>query len=144
MAEQSEGVNGMRARDADTAKPELRAINEAAMTPAPQVVSRLVDLIGDRLTCYIAGVRDTRTIASWQTKGDVPYAPARRLQIALQTALLLSAQYEPSQIGPWFTWLSDRLDDKSPANILHDANTEEEFVDRGRALIAAAKAYLTG
>lgn len=132
----------MRTRDADTAKPEVRAIQEAATTPAPQVVTRVVDLIGDRLTCYIAGVRDARTIASWQAKGDVPHVSARRLQIALQTALLLRTQYQPDQIGPWFTWLSDRLDDKSPASVLHSANTEEEFDDRARALIAAAKAYL--
>jgi hypothetical protein len=126
----------------DAHKPKVRAIQEAATMAAPQVVASVVDLVGDRLTCYIAGVRDARTIASWQIKGDVPYASARRLQIALQIALLLRAQYEPDQIGPWFTWQSDMLDDKSPASLIHNANTEEEFDDRARALIAAAKAYL--
>ncbi len=133
----------MQTRDAATAKPEVRATHEAATTPPPQVVARVVDLIGDRLTCYIAGVRDVRTIASWQAKRDVPHIPARRLQIAFQTALMLRAQYQPDQIAPWFTWLSDRLDDKSPASVLHAANTEEELDDCARALIAAAKTTLT-
>jgi hypothetical protein len=128
--------------DADTAKPELRATQLAAMTPAPQVVARVVDLVGDRLACYIAGVRDARTLASWQTKGDVPHVSARRLQIALQTALVLGTRYQPDQISSWFTWLSDRLDEKSPASVLHNASTEEELSDLARALISAAKAHL--
>jgi hypothetical protein len=132
-----------RTRDEDTAKPELRAIQVAATTPAPQIVSRVVDLVGERLTCYIAGVGDVGTIVSWQTNGDIPHASARRLQIALQTALLLRTQYQPDQIASWFTWLSDRLDDKSPASVLHDANSDADLDNRARALITAAKAYLT-
>ena len=110
--------------------------------PAPQVVARVVDLVGDRLACYIAGIRDARTLASWQTKGDVPHVSARRLQIALQTALVLGTRYQPDQISSWFTWLSDRLDEKSPASVLHNASTEEELSDLARALISAAKAHL--
>jgi hypothetical protein len=138
----AKGADSMRARDSDTAKPELRAIQEAATTPAPQVVTRVMELIGDRLTCYIAGVSDVKTIARWRVKGDLPQPSARRLQIALQTALVLRTQYQPDQIAPWFTWLSDRLNDQSPASFLRCATTESEFEDGARALIAAAKAYL--
>ena len=114
----------------------------AATAPPDQVVAGVIDLLGDRLTCYIAGVRDARTVASWAAKGNVPYAAARRLQIALQTALLLRKQYQPDQIAPWFTWLSEELGDKSPANALRNATSEEELFDQARSLMAAAKAYL--
>jgi hypothetical protein len=131
-----------RSHDADSAKPELRAIQEAATTPTPLVVARVVELIGDKLVCYIAGVRDGRVIEHWRTKGDVPRIAARRLQIALQTALLLGTRYQPDQIAPWFTWHSDLLNDRSPASVLHDAHTSEELDDLARSLIAAAKVYL--
>ena len=128
--------------NSDAAKAGSSGTGGSGDDPALQVLPRVLDLIGDRLTCYIAGVRDARTIASWQAKGDVPYVSARRLQLALQTALLLRTQYQPDQIVRWFTWLSDRLGDKSPACVLHSASTEEEFADHARALVGAAKAYL--
>jgi hypothetical protein len=134
----------MQTSDAKTAKPEVRAIQEAATTPAPQVVARVVDVLGDKLTSYIAGVKDARTLVRWQQKGDVPDASARRLQMSLQAMLLMQTRYSPEHVRPWFTWLSDVLDDKSPAAVLHDANSDDEIEAAGRAVIAAAKAYLAG
>ena len=132
----------MRNRDRDTAKPEVLAVQVAAATPAPQLVERVIDLIGDRLTCYIAGVNDVQIIANWQIEADFPQHAARRLRIALQTALILRTQCQPDQIGPWFTCLSDRLNDQSPASILRSATSDLEFEDLARALISAAKAHL--
>jgi hypothetical protein len=115
---------------------------QAATAPPDQVVARVADLLGDRLTCYIAGVRDARAVARWKAKGNVPYVSGRRLQIALQVALLVSERYRPEEIAPWFTWLCDELGDKAPADVLRCATTEEEFFKTARALVAVAKVYL--
>jgi hypothetical protein len=132
----------MQGRDSDTAKPEVRAIQEATTTPLPQLVSRVVYLLGDRLACFIADADDVRILESWRAKGNARSISVRRLNIALQTALILRTRYQPDQIAPWFTWLNERLDDKSPASVLRSANTAEELADRARSLLAAAKMYL--
>jgi hypothetical protein len=128
--------------DLQTAKPELRATEEASTTPVPQVVTKVADALGDRLTCYIAGIKDVRTLARWQQRGDVPGDSARRLQGALRAIILLSSSYRPDQIAPWFTWLNDGLDDRSPAAALHSASTEDDLEATVRAVSAAARARL--
>ncbi len=128
--------------DVQTAKPELRATDEASTTPVPQVVAKVADALGDRLTCYIAGIKDARTLARWQQRGDVPSDSARRLQGALRAIILLSSSYRPDEIAPWFTWLNDGLDDRSPAAALHGANTDDELEIAVRAVSAAARSLL--
>jgi hypothetical protein len=54
----------MQGRDSDTAKPEVRAIQEATTTPLPQLISRVVYLLGDRLACFIADADDVRILES--------------------------------------------------------------------------------
>jgi hypothetical protein len=130
--------------DVQTAKPEIRAQLEASTTPAPQVVARVAAVLGDRITCYIVDVKDARTLARWQHKGDVPAAAARRLQGALRAILMLSQQYRPEQIASWFTWLNDLLEDRSPASALRSATSDEAIEDQARAIVAAARAHLAG
>jgi len=130
--------------DSHTAKPELRAIEEAATTPAPQVVARVVDALGSRLTCYIVGTKDGDTLARWQRRGDVPADSARRLQGALQAIILLSNSYRPNEIATWFTSLNDALDDRSPAAVLHGPMTDDELEHAARSVSAAARVLLAG
>jgi hypothetical protein len=130
---------------ADQDSPTAEA-SDPGTTPVPLaswVIAGAIDLLGDRLTCYIANASDAQTIVRWQFRGQVPYAVARRLEIALQLALLLHARRPTEEIRSWFTWLSDLLDDRSPASTLHDARTEDDFETRANLLMAAARAYLT-
>ena len=63
-----------------------------------------------------------------------------RLRVALQVALPL-AEAESSEIAQaWFQGLNPQLDDRSPARILR----EGELEDVGPAVIAAARAFVTG
>jgi hypothetical protein len=89
-------------------------------------------------------VKDARTLARWQHKGDVPAAAARRLQGALRAILMLSQKYRPEQIASWFTWLNDLLEDRSPASALRSATSDEAIEDQARAIVAAARAHLAG
>jgi len=112
------------------------------MTPVPLLLKRVIDLIGDRLTCYIVGFGDAEALATLQSEGDPPWLTTHRLEVALQTALVLRTQYSDDQIAVWFTWMNDHLNDESPARFLRSVATEDECQTHARALIAAAKAYL--
>lgn len=101
----------------------------------------VTDVLGDRLTCYIAGVTDARILTQWR-RGDVPNAAVQKLQGALQIELREHCS-DRERIAPRFTWLSERLDDRSPASILHHAKpTREGIEDATRSVIEAARAFL--
>jgi len=50
----------------------LKAHRESLSLPFPELVSRLVALIGRKLTAYVAGVKDARAIDRWK-EGNAPY-----------------------------------------------------------------------
>jgi hypothetical protein len=130
------------AHDTTTAKPDIAASHEASTTPAPQVVARVADTIGARLTAVIAGVKDTRTVASWKDTGRIPTLARQKLQIALAAILTLGTRYpDRSSIEAWFTWLNDTLDDYSPSALLAEA-TDDNVESRGRDVLNAARLHL--
>jgi hypothetical protein len=115
-----------------------------AFTAHPSVVAGVVaEVLGDRLACYIAGVTDARTLAQWR-RWDVPDGAAQRLQGALRIILQLRQRYSDREpIAVWFTWLSELLDDRSPASVLHGAApTRVDIENATRTVLAAARAFL--
>ena len=133
----------MHARDAATAKPDVRANQQAATTPAHELISRLREVLGAPLTMYLTDVRDVRTLDRWAAKADVPPLQVRRLQAAYAAALVLQRRYaDPVHIATWFTWLAETLDDVSPAAYLRAAADLEDAENRARAVLRAARLYL--
>jgi hypothetical protein len=99
--------------------------------------------IGERLTAYIAGVKDARTLGSWARNGDYSLQCRRRFQIALASVRVLEERHEdPDAVAAWFTWLNDLLDDSSPATLLRES-TDDNIETRGKQILAAARAQLT-
>jgi hypothetical protein len=131
-----------RNTDHSTAKPDLAATREASLTPAPQVVAKVRDTLGPRLTAFIAGVKDARTVESW-TKPDakIPDLANRRLQVTYAATLTLNQRYDRDAVAAWFTWLAEVLDDCSPASILAQT-TEHDVENRGREILRAARSHL--
>jgi hypothetical protein len=134
----------MQMTDIETAKPDVSAMQRAAMTPLPQVVAKVAEALGDRLTAVIADVKTTRTLRAWIQNGDVPIEAGKRLQGALAAIALLSAEFRPDEVSAWFSAMNDELGDASPAMVLRGAQTIEEGELRSRAVISAAKAHLVG
>ncbi len=131
-----------RTTDRSTAKPDLAATKKAALTPAPQVVENVRDVLGARLTAVISGVKDARTVDSWtRANAKIPDLVNRRLQIAYAATLTLKAHYERDAIAAWFTWLADVLDDRSPAAILA-STTNDDVENKGREILRAARSHL--
>jgi hypothetical protein len=66
------------------ARPELRAHREAITLELPEIVDRLVQSIGRKLTAYVAGVKDVRAVDRWK-EGTEPYGDAKdRLRLTFQ------------------------------------------------------------
>ena len=128
--------------DSSTAKPDLAAIKKAALTPAPQIVAYVRNILGSRLTAMISGVKDARTIESWtHANAKIPELANRRLQVAYAATLTLKTHYERDSIASWFTWLAEDLDDRSPAALLADT-TDDDVEIRGREVLRAARSHL--
>lgn len=128
--------------DRSTAKPDLAAARKASLTPAAEVVAKVRETLGPRLTATIAGVKDARTVESW-TRPDakIPDLVNRRLQVAYAATLTLNQRYDREAVAAWFTWLAEVLDDRSPASVLAKT-TEGDIEDRGREILRAARSHL--
>lgn len=133
----------METRDTATAKPDVRANEQAATTPAHLVVSELRAILGAPLTMYLTDVKDVRTLDRWIAKSDIPVLPARRLQLAYAAALVLQQRHpDPAHISAWFTWLAEALDDVSPAAYLRAIRDLDDAERRGRDVLRAARLYV--
>ena len=78
------------------AQPDLKAYDLALRLPPPEVVDKLITLLGARLVAYLAEVKDQRTVRSWATDAH-PIKSAEvlpRLRLALHIALFLAEANE--------------------------------------------------
>lgn len=95
-----------------------RDSHELAMSlPIGEVVQRLIDLLGLSLVAVIGGVSETRAVQQW-TNGREPQRP-QVLRFALQLALMIADAGDGAVARAWFQGSNPRLDDRSPAVMLH-------------------------
>jgi len=92
--------------------------HELAMSlPIGDVVQRLIDMLGLSLVAVIGGVSETRAVQQW-TNGREPQRP-QVLRFALQLALMITEAGDGTVARAWFQGSNPRLDDRSPAVMLH-------------------------
>lgn len=85
------------------------------------LVANLRELLGTKLTAYLASADTTRTIRKWADgKGTPSYDVSNRLRFAYRVALLLRRREPSSIVQAWFTGLNPELDDASPARIIRE------------------------
>ncbi len=111
---------------------------ESVSMPLNQIVGVLQEQLSRRLTAYIAGVKDTKTVARWAS-GDVVgirLESERRLRTAYQITSLITQFDSPRTARAWFVGLNPQLNDVSPAEALHEGRLQES--------LSAARAYITG
>jgi hypothetical protein len=124
------------------ARPDLAAYNRAHRLDFSVVVKELADLLGLKLTAYLAGARDTRTVTTWidgsrsVRRGDVE----PRLRLALHAALLVADHDSRNVAQAWFQGLNPQLDDRSAARLLREGDLD----DVGPAVLDAARAFVVG
>lgn len=106
----------------------------------PELVTRLVQIIGKKLTAYIASVKDVRTVEKWMT-GTEPYrGPDTRLRTAYHAATLIGTREKPPVIQRWFMGLNPELNDRAAATLLREGEIEAV----GPAVLRAARAFIAG
>lgn len=120
-------------------KPDLLAHRRSVAATPSEVVSELARILGKKLTAYIAGVKDTRTVDGWATGSDpIRKFDEPRLRLALQVALMISSVDDVRVTQSWFMGLNPELDDRAPARLLR----EGDIAIVGVEVIGAARTYL--
>lgn len=103
------------------------------------VASFLQELLTRRLTAYIAGVKDAKTVTRWVT-GEITDIRSteveQRLRSAYEIAQLLLQVESAQTTRAWFIGMNPQLDDISPAEAIRNGDL--------RDALAASRAFLVG
>lgn len=125
-----------------SSRPDLAAHRRAIQATFGEIVAELTEIVGKKLTAYIAGVKDTRVVDRW-IDGDVvqPYKDAdRRIRLAYQIAKTLAERDSPRIVQAWFIGLNPELQDRAPIRLLRDEDVEKA----GPELLNAMRGFLVG
>jgi hypothetical protein len=123
------------------ARPDLAAHRRAVQAPFAEIVRELAEILGKKLTAYVAGVKDTRVIDRWITGAVEPYKDAGgRIRLAYQIAKTLSEHDSHRVVQAWFMGLNPELQDRTPLRLLK----EEDIEKVGPELLNAMRAFLAG
>ena len=121
-------------------RPGLEAHRQAITLPFPKLVSQLADIIGRKLSAYIAGVKDVRTVDGW-IKGNAPYGDSEeRLRLAFQVVRTLSDHDSPRIVQAWLAGVNPELGDRIPLRLLREGDLSVV----GPEVMAAARAFIAG
>ncbi len=111
---------------------------EAATTKLPKVASYLQDTLGQKLTAYVAGLTDPKSVGAWiRGVNDPRDATVMRLRCAYQAVRMLVEAYDADTAKAWLLGTNTRLNDEAPAYLLRNAKA----VDDLRQLVPTARAF---
>ena len=105
-----------------TKRLEKDAHHRAISAPFPEVVGKLVSIIGRRLTAYIASVKDARAIDRWLNGVEPQPGVEFRLRLSYRVVLVLSSADAPAVVKNWLIGLNPELDDAVPIALLRDGD----------------------
>jgi hypothetical protein len=121
-------------------RPGLEAHREAILLSFPELVSRLTALIGRKLTAYVAGAKDVRTVDGW-IHGNAPYRDVEpRLRLTFQVARTLGDHDSQRIVQAWLTGVNPELGDRVPVRLLR----EGDLNIIGPEVMAAVRAFIAG
>jgi hypothetical protein len=121
-------------------RPGLLAHRESLNLSFVDLVSRLADAIGRKLTAYVAGVKDVRAVERW-ISGSQPYGEVEsRLRLTFQVVRTLLDHDSPQVIQAWLMGVNPELGDRVPLRLLR----EGDLVVVAPEVLAAARAFIAG
>jgi len=101
---------------------------QAITASIPMLASLLQDVLSRRLTAYITGVKDAKTVARW-ANGEITeirdQAVEQRLRTTYEITRLLLEGDSAQTVRAWFIGLSPELGDVSPAEAIHEGQLRE-------------------
>jgi len=122
-----------------TATASARVHRQAVSASVSEVARLLQELLSRRLTAYIAGVKDGKTVARWAS-GEVADIrepeTEQRMRTAYEIAQLLLGDDSPRTVRAWFIGLNPQLGDVPPAEAIREGRLQDA--------LAAARAFAAG
>lgn len=116
-----------------------QAHRESIAIPLGDLVSALQEKFSRRLTAYMAGVDNAKTVTRWAS-GEVSsirdYEMEQRLRTAYETFLLLANFESVNTVKAWFIGLNPQLDDVAPIDAIREGRLKD--------VLAAARAFTIG
>jgi hypothetical protein len=112
---------------------------EALAAPIDEIARLLQETLSRRLTAYIAGVGDGKTVSRWANREVAEvrdHETEQRLRTAYEIAQLLLLVDSPRTVKAWFIGLSPELDDLAPAEAIRNGQLREAMI--------AARAFCIG
>lgn len=111
---------------------------ESLRTPIAAISGELQNLLSRRVTAYIVGVKDAKTVTRW-ANGEVTEIRQpdveRRLRATYAISRMLLGTDGPQTVKAWFVSMNPYLDDDSPAEAIRS--------DREREAMGAARAFMS-
>jgi hypothetical protein len=121
-------------------RPDLVAHREAITLAWPELVSQLTQILGRKLTAYIANLKDVRGLDRW-IEGTQPYGNVEeRLRLAYQVVRTLREHDSPRVVQAWFTGVNPELGDRVPLRLLRDG----DLAAVAPLILGAARAFIAG
>ena len=112
----------------------------ARLEKIDRIAAFLQEAIGQKLTAYLAGLKDPKVVGMWAQGKAMPRdLAAFRLRCAYQAALMLVNAYGKETAKSWFFGTNTRLDDEAPAYLLRHTKVPEDL----RFIVPAARAFVT-
>ena len=103
------------------------------------IAAFLQDALGQKLTAYLAGLKDPKVVGLWaQGKAYPRDLAAFRLRCAYEAALMLVNAYGNETTKSWFFGTNTRLDDEAPAYLLRHVKVPDDM----RFIVPAARAFV--
>lgn len=107
----------------------------------PEMAKYLQAHLGQRLTAYLAGIKDSKAVGQWIQGRSEPSAITReRLRAGYHAAVMLCNAFGDPAAQAWFFGANGALDDGAPAAALREAATPNEIA----RIAPLAKAFVRG
>ena len=120
-----------------SARPDLAAYRRSVEFPFPDLAQQLVGVLGKKLTAYVGGLKQARTVDGW-IAGAQPYGDAEdRIRATYRIASMLAERLPASSVQRWFTGMNPDLGDQVALQLLRHGG-----IDERRRVLEAAIAYL--
>ncbi|MGH2783530.1 MAG: XRE family transcriptional regulator [Thermoleophilaceae bacterium] len=129
--------------DATTLHAAEQAIaRRVVLIDAGEMAGFLQQHLGQKLTAYLAGIKDAKAVGQWaQGRADPSAIVRERLRAAYHVTALFAAAYGDRAAQAWFFGANSALGDQAPAATLRTAETPEEIarvVPLARAFVRSA------
>ena len=110
------------------------------MLPMPELLRTLISKIGKKLTAYVAGVHDTRTIECWMAGEPSSRDAEKRLRFTYQIVMTLTIKDSPAGAQVWLLGVNPELGDRVPIRLLREGKLDQV----AGPIVGAARAYASG